>query len=40
MDEEKLTKLIKTYNNPENLPYMLTPKCNEELEGGNIVSTS
>ena len=40
MDEEKLTKLIKTYNNPENLPYMLTPKCNEELGGGNIVSTN
>ena len=40
LDEEKLEKLVKTYNKPENCPNMITPKCNEEIWRGDILNTS
>ena len=40
LDEEKLKKLLKTYNKPENFPNMITPKCNEEIWSGDILNTS
>ena len=27
LDEERLKKLVKMYNKPENCPNMITPKC-------------
>ena len=38
--EEKLKKLVKTYNKPENCPNMIIPKCNEEIWRGDILNTS
>ena len=40
MDEEELERLIETFNKPNNCPRMLTTKCNEEILGGDILSTS
>ena len=38
LDEEKLKKLVKTYNKLENCPNMITPKCNEDRSGEVIYS--
>ena len=40
LDEEKLKKLVKTYNKPKNCPNMIIPKCNEEIWRGDILDTS
>ena len=40
LDEEKLKKLVRTYNKPENYPNMITPKCNEEIWRGYVLNTS
>ena len=40
LDEEKLEKLVKTYNKLENCPNTITPKCNEEIWRGDILNTS
>ena len=37
LDEEKLKKLVKTYNKPENCPNMIAPKCDEEIWRGDIL---
>ena len=38
LDEEKLKKLVKTYNKPENCPNMITPKYYEEIWRGDILN--
>ena len=40
LGEEKLKKLVKNYNKPENCPNMIIPKCNEEIWRGDILNTS
>ena len=40
LDEEKLEKLVKTDNKPENCPNMITPKFNEEIWRGGMLNTS
>ena len=40
MGEEKLKKLVKTYNEPENCLNMITPKCNGEIWRCDIFNTS
>ena len=40
LDEEKLKKLVKGYNKPENCPNIITPKCNEEIWRSDILNTS
>ena len=32
--------MLKTYKKPENCPKMITPKCNEEIWRGDILSSS
>ena len=37
LDEEKLKKLVKTYNKPENCPNLITAKYNKEIWSGDIL---